>query len=650
MRFPAKLQRLLFHRPEDPALRAVRVAQAVCLVMLLGALCYLIFAEHPWEMGIGERLAAGKNLTIDQDMALGFTGASMLTIIVALILHQTARWWAAPLPRQLEARAEPGAGRRPPSARAFWTFVVAAVVLAGALRLPLATKSLWWDETWTLQRVVLGKWEAADEGSPENLEWKDREWKRTFFYYQKPTNHIPFSVAAKATTHVWQWLSGQRHDEFSELAFRLPAFLAALGAIAALALLGRDLGFRRAGLAACLLLALHPWHIQYGIDGRSFSFVVLFSILCIHQLVIAMRGGRWRNWLAYAGSQFLLLWAFPYALFFSGLLVLAGFAAIAACAHDRRDRWLLAGRFFVANSLSAVGLAYMIGPLVPQLLKWTDKIHGNTMIHAQFFRELAANLLAGSPWDGTDSPAYFGIWTLDRLPPPLIWSLLALGALLALAGLLRAAWRSPPQAIILVAVALAAPLAITVAYYETHYFYTRYVIYALPPLLFFWAVAADGVGGLLAGRARAAGGVAALALLVGGLSLLWAPRIGLLLERPVSPNRDVAERLAELAGDDPQSIIAAGFNLGGRKPDSYNRHIRYLDDLDDLVRACGDARASGRTLYVFYGYESFNRVNEPEPFRYLDDRRLFVKLEDYYGIEPAFHYQLFRYTGRPLDP
>lgn len=635
----------LFFRFREKSLRQVHIAQAICLFFLLGSLAYLVFAKHPWEMGIGERLAAGKNPTIDQDIALGFTVAALLTLPVSLIFHQTARWWAqsvaASNERQSPEQSKPG---HTGSARHFWILLTLAVLLAGALRLPLASKSLWWDEVWTLQRVVIGQWEKSND-DPQHMEWKQRNWKRAFFYYKKPTNHVPFTVAAKACTHLWQKVTGAAPDAFHEIVFRMPSILAALASVVVIALLGKHLGFPLAGLASAYLLALHPWHIQYGIDGRSFSMVVLFSMLCVLQLHLALRAKRWRNWIAYGFCQMLLLWAFPYALFFCVLLVLGGFVSIAAARFDLRTRWLMAGRFFAANSLSAIGLAFLVSPLVMQVIKWTDDVHGNAMIHAAFLRQLAANLVGGMGWDSKDDAAHFGIPTLDKLPALLIWTILLLAAAMLVAGLILACRKNPRESFVLLAATLAAPLAITVAYFDTHYFYTRYVIYALPFLIFFWAAAIERCGSAISIKSPKIGARWALVLLIAACFLLWSPRIALLLSRPVAPLRDVAQTIKRLDESTPGGVIAAGFNLGGRKPDAYYKHIRYIDDFSDLQRILQEVRTTSKPFYIFYGYESFNRAEEPEPFHLLDDPSLFQKTAEFYGIEPDFHYQLYKFVG-----
>ncbi len=636
--------RKLFHRIDDPGLRPVHIAQALCLIVGLCCFIYLIDADKPWELGLQERLDAGKNLTIEQDMALGFYAASTLTLLISLAAYFLAPWWARPLGPQIAAKLRPVYSDEVPR-RTFWILIILAMVLAALLRIPLADKSLWWDETWTLQRVVIGQWDR-NEDNPELLEWDARDWQRAFFYYQKPTNHIAFSVSAKFTTHLWQKLTGAEKDEFNEFFFRLPAFLAALVSVMLIGLFVRHLGFTRAGIAAAFLLALHPWHIQYGIDGRAFSFVVLFSMLSVMQLIEAMQTLRWRNWFAFALSQFALLWSFPYALFLSFLLFITA-AVTLFWVHRRRDfRIVCLFRLLAANFISGIMICYMIFPLVPQLLKWTDKIHGNSMFTETFFRNLAANLTSGMSWRGGTDQSWFGIATLDDLSPATIYLVFAIVSVLLLAGIAIAIKHQPRLILLHLAYILVTPFALWIAYIDTHYFYTRYVIYALPALIIYCSIAVDRAGALTAARLQPVVSSLLLAALVAAATVLWSPRIGLLLERPVSPNREVAQLMANIAGDDPDSVLTVGFNLGGRKPDAYYKHILYADDLTDLRNYCGKAREKNVPLYLFYGYESFNRSNEPEPFPYLDNPKYFRKLWDFHGIEPDFHYQVFRYSGK----
>ena len=136
--------------------------------------------------------------------------------------------------------------------------------------------------------------------------WLDTLWK-----YRQPTNHVAYSVAARISLAGWRAATGAERSAFDEVALRLPAWLAAWPRSSLLGLLVRALGFPAAAPAAAFLLAIHPWHLRYGADGRGYSFVVLATLASALFLLRALREDRWRFWLAAAASQALMLWTLP---------------------------------------------------------------------------------------------------------------------------------------------------------------------------------------------------------------------------------------------------------------------------------------------------------------------------------------------------
>ena len=64
----------------------------------------------------------------------------------------------------------------------------------------------------------------------------------------------------------------------NEFVLRLPGFATSLAAVALLGILMRLWGFPWTGLLAAFLLAMHPWHVRYGIEARGYTFVVLLTI------------------------------------------------------------------------------------------------------------------------------------------------------------------------------------------------------------------------------------------------------------------------------------------------------------------------------------------------------------------------------------
>ena len=138
----------------------------------------------------------------------------------------------------------------------------------------------------------------------------------TLFYYRKPTNHVLYSVAARASLGVWRAATGAAPQSWDAFALRFPAYAAALLSVFGLGLLVFHLGFPRAAAAAAFLLAIHPWHIRYGADGRGYAFMVLLAIVAAAFLLRGLRRGGWTAWLGYAAAQLAMLWVHPLALYF----------------------------------------------------------------------------------------------------------------------------------------------------------------------------------------------------------------------------------------------------------------------------------------------------------------------------------------------
>src|SRR5262249_42359545 len=154
-------------------------------------------------------------------------------------------------------------------------------------------------------------------------------WANTLFYYRKPTNHVLYSILARTSLAGWRALHGAAPSEWNEFALRLPSFASAVLAVVLLGLLVHDLGFPRAAPAAAFLLAIHPWHIRFGADGRGYSLMVLLAIVAAFCLLHGLRSGRWRWWLGYGAAQLGLLWVHPLALYFPLALAAAGALGIA---------------------------------------------------------------------------------------------------------------------------------------------------------------------------------------------------------------------------------------------------------------------------------------------------------------------------------
>lgn len=253
--------------------------------------------------------------------------------------------------------------------------------------------------------------------------------------------------------HGWTAVFGD-----SQAAMRMPSALAMSGTAALVALIGRQLFSRRAGLCGGMLFALIPVVSRFGQEARGYALVVLAASLATLLLLRALdRPRSWGRWAGYA-----LCVAAVGLLHLIALTVLSGHlaAVVLRGRHERRVVWC----FCVA---AAAGLACVV-PVV---------VVGMSQASRQLF------------W--LPEP---DAWGLVDIWPQLFASGLCAGAVITLAAL---AWKERRDALLLcVTVAVLPPLVLWAASHgDVSYFRFQYVVFTVPV----WAVLA-GVG--LAGATR----------------------------------------------------------------------------------------------------------------------------------------------------
>jgi hypothetical protein len=573
--------------------------------------------------------------------------ASLANAVLVAALLALSRFWARDEAQPLAASA-PRRARIAPAALAL---VGLACVLCGALRWPLAHGGVWWDEAWTVRNTIVGKYEAVD-GEPGKLEFVPATWTKTLWYYHKPTNHALYSIAAKLSIDGWRLATGAPREAWDEFALRLPTFAAALATVALLALLVHDLGFPRAAPAAAFWLAVHPWHVRFGADGRGYSFMVLFAALAAWCLLHGLRDGRWRWWLGYAAAQLGLLWVHPLAVHFPLAMAAAGLLGIVLGPGTPGDRRLRTGRFVAANVLAAIAFLQVMAPNLSQ-----------TMLLDHEFEEVDDDwvVLAKSLWGllATGIPLRM-IWDPDFAFPSLhtLWGggwpvkLAVYGVIPALVGtgLVRCVRKGGAARVVALGLFAAAPLVILHKALHGFLFIERFAIYALIPTAAFAALGLEAaLAAALPERARRAGVAAGLAIGIAAFALFTWPQTQLLLERPQMPSREIAAFLAEKDRATPGGVIRAGVALGGNVPAIYDPaivHVHQRAELADLARR---SREEGRPLYVFYGYSHSNRIGPFQAvFADLDDQGAFREVASWSGIESDFVFRMLLYTGAPV--
>ena len=175
----------------------------------------------------------------------------------------------------------------PHYSRRFVVAIVAAVLLAAAVRAPFLTDSLWYDEIAAfLGYSINGPWGAVST-------------------YYTQANHVLHSLLA--------WGSGAALG-VDEVTVRLPSFIAGLGTVLAVAwlamtALGRDANGVRLAVTAAFITALLPIAVLPATEARGYSLMTLFSALMTAAFLRALRRQTGTAWLIYAAACALGIWA-----------------------------------------------------------------------------------------------------------------------------------------------------------------------------------------------------------------------------------------------------------------------------------------------------------------------------------------------------
>lgn len=605
-------------------------------VVGLGFLGLLLVIDFPWMLPGGPGFVAerGESLMVTAKIALWW--AALVNAGLCAALWLLAPLWAGP--------REPAAHRARPArvGRAWWLAVAVAAVLGAGLRLPLTLGSLYWDEAWTVKRAVVGAWEPS-EADPSEVTFEAVPWRKTLWTFKKPTNHVGFSVAGRVTTDTWRRLGGHAPGTFDELVLRLPSLAASVLAIFGVALLAREWGFARAGVAAAFLLALHPWHVRFGPAARGYGLVLLFSLGVAFALGRAVAHDRARAWAAYAAGLFGLFWSHAFAFYLA--LSLGAAALVGLLAEGRRRS---AARLVVASVVAGMGLLFWMAPNFAQVPLW-EHVHGideGARVRVKPLLDLWAMTVSGIPEAVMASApdVEFPSLSAARAAQPARFLLdRVLAPLLILIGAVAAIRRAGPGRSAVVGLAAAVPVAIVGSLVLGHSFYVRFAIYALAAAVPFLAVGTEALAAAFSRKAV----VPALVVLVLGFALWTGSQNRILFERPHSGMRDTVEFLA--AEGDSHSVLKAGLGLGGDNPKVYDPRLRYFETARDLRDLCHEAAERGVPFYAYYGYAGQNRRRRPGAFELLDDPALFEPVARFDGAEPEFVYRVYRWTRAPCS-
>jgi hypothetical protein len=204
---------------------------------------------------------------------------------------------------------------------------------------------------------------------------------------------------------------------------RLPSLVAGIGVIPLVYLLGTRTVGRPAALVACALTALSPFMIFYSGEARSYQLMIVLLVLSTIALLAAVQDGRARWWIVYGACSCAAMYAHYTAAFWLAAQLL----------------WVL---WAIPRARKAALLANL-GALVAYL-PWLSGIRNDiSSPTTEILSELSpftfrAVRLSLQHWSIGHPFVYEGTGLRD-LPGDVALVMLAVGVLIAVVGLLRAA-------------------------------------------------------------------------------------------------------------------------------------------------------------------------------------------------------------------
>lgn len=280
-------------------------------------------------------------------------------------------------------------------------------------------------------------------------------------------------VMAMPLDYVVAWLFARFST--SEFWLRLPSSFWGSLALVAAYLLFRRLSGQAAGLAAALLLALSPLHVQYSQELRFYAALVFFYLLSTWLLKRAVERPEVKNWVLF--SLFTLL-----GIFFHVYVLLALANGIAWVWLADRPKAALRARLYFIRSCIFILTGFIVGLLAFGSVSGYDI---PLLLHEKSLWEVVGKGLGWLPFFPPVAPiAYLGG---------------ALCMALAVIGILHTVIRGPrsPEAVLIPSL-LAQMTAIIMLNAIKHYFLApRQFLFLLPFTLFYTALGIFAVAGWL---------------------------------------------------------------------------------------------------------------------------------------------------------
>ncbi len=638
MRGPLKSRWADLRETSDPAsIRVLWVLAGLCTLLAV----YLGAGPNPWEESIGKRLAAAKPLKLEHFIQIGLWWGAAASFGASLIALATVTWWSRP-----HTAIHPDL--HPPGPKALrWTmiFALAAMILGVWPRMSRLDHSLWNDEEYHLRAYVWGAYQPAADGTQK---FEAVSWRDAIFLNQKGNHHVWASVESR----LGHALSGHTWDQgstFSETGLRIVPFISGILTIGVLVLLTATLGGPRLGLAAGLILALHPWHVRWSVEIRGYSTMLLGITAGLYCLLRALQTNRWRWWLGYAATQPLVLLCFAGSVYVIAAQNLVALAVIFINRNPASVKLGSASRLITAGILSFIPTALIMGPHVPQLAAYLRAANEYAPIGTSWFLDLWTHLVSGIRPSGDPAGTSKGIALSDltNLSPWKSWIYHGLIPLLTaggLAALLVQDWRTR---FVMGTLLLSGAMAVLHNALSGSPFLPWYMLYLLPAyiLALVWSAKA-----VVKCNPRV---LASLPLvLVVAYSLLTAPALERIMNVPRQPIRETAAAMRKtspaLTPADPP-ILTASFGDGARQMLSYDPGLQILKTTQDLTALIKRAVSANSPLFLCLRGPAAIASEAPELLQAVTTDPRWQKLPSESGMEAMLSYDLYRFAPAEIE-
>lgn len=281
----------------------------------------------------------------------------------------------------------------------FWRWVLPVTLLGVAVRLILLPLPLGHDEAYTF------------------VGFASRSVLAIVSDYSLPNNHIFHSLLVHLSTallgvHPWS--------------VRLPAFVAGVLTVPAVALLGKRLYNASAGLLAAGMLAGLPSSVLYAGNARGYSLYMVFTLVLLGLGVILVRRRNWAGWLLLVMVGALGFWTVPFMLYPFGGVMLWMF--LLALAGEGREAYGSVTKFVLYLAGAGLMTAGLVVLLYAPVEIWGTGWHsltGNSFVQRLGWDDFLPTVLVrlqdtAGEW-GMDLPGWAG-WAITICGLiPLFW-------------------------------------------------------------------------------------------------------------------------------------------------------------------------------------------------------------------------------------